>query len=181
MKRALIMAILTLCAWSVPPTGPIHITAQQSRQKGLPAVGLRLDTAGTSLVARSFPEPGVYLSLSGPPGGALQFQVLSTDARNTQELRKFIKDRFEKLRLRPKLGTAKSVTLAGQYRPTLGFVSGESQASTRWCAVLFAEKGKPSTVALFGVAAGSAEPGDGLDVLAHKELASVARSLKLDP
>lgn len=61
-----------------------------------------------------------------------------------------------------------AVRLADQERPALVFLTGQSHARTKWCAVEL-----PSLAVLFG-----ASPAE-KDVLAHTHLAPLAASLKV--
>jgi hypothetical protein len=50
---------------------PIKIAAADSARHGLPAAAIELDTSEIGFIGSAFPADGVYLSLSGPPGGPL--------------------------------------------------------------------------------------------------------------
>ncbi len=53
----------------------LHITALEAKAHQLLPVALTVDPAGLPLIEWRFPRPGVYLQLSGPPGGPLGLSV----------------------------------------------------------------------------------------------------------
>ncbi len=67
-----------------PPSAPrstvIAIEASAAAGRGLPPIGIRLDTAGAAMGVSVFPDARRYLGASGPPGAPLSFHVLATQA-----------------------------------------------------------------------------------------------------
>lgn len=61
-----------------------EVTAAEAADKGLPAVGVRLDLAGAGLHAAG-PVADAYARMSGPPGGPLLFQILALGAAPSLE------------------------------------------------------------------------------------------------
>lgn len=173
--RALLTLLLTLAVWAAPPADPIHITPAECQTHGLKPLEIRLEPAGTNMLTRRFPEKDVYLALSGPPGGPLSFQLLPCRAQNAAELRPFLEKRMSSYK--PQFGPASEIELAGAARASLGLITGESLARTRWCAVLLHDRG---CLALFGVSAGQDPPDNGHSVLKHKNLAPLVRTLKVN-
>ncbi|GMU55545.1 MAG: hypothetical protein AMXMBFR33_46910 [Candidatus Xenobia bacterium] len=146
-------------AWAAP-VSRVQITPEQCRQHGLAPVELSVDPTGTVLRPYLFPEKGVYLRMSGPPGGPLLMEVLARPGTLDQALAA----RFSALEERQPA----TVLLAGAERSALTFLTGQSHARTRWCAVEL-----PSLAVLFG-----ASPAE-KDVLTHTHLAPLAASLKV--
>lgn len=153
--------LLAGLAWAAP-VSRVLITPEQCRQHGLPPVELSVDPTGTVLRPYSFPEKGVYLRMSGPPGGPLLMEVLARPGTLDQAL----DARFPAI----EENRPCTVRLAGEERPARTFLTGQSHARTKWCAVEL-----PSLAVLFG-----ASPGE-KDVLAHAHLAPLAASLRIGP
>ncbi len=151
--------LLAGLAWAAP-MNRVLITPEQCRQHGMAPIELSVDPTDTVLRPFPFPEKGVYLRMSGPPGGPLLMEVLARPGALDQALAA----RFSALEEREPA----TVRLAGEERSALTFVTGQSQARTRWCAIEL-----PSLAILFG-----ASPSE-KDVLAHTHLAPLAASLKV--
>jgi hypothetical protein len=77
-RCALVVASLSLVA-PAPATAKdkriVTVTAKEAKAKGLWPLGLTLNITDTSLSSSRFPQKGVYLTMSGPPGGPLGIRV----------------------------------------------------------------------------------------------------------
>ena len=141
----------------------IHLTPAQCAAHELPPIDLSLDATGTAMMPFEFPGKGVYLRMSGPPGGPLMFEVIS----RPETLDQALATRFEGAHLE-EAHPCKAV-LAGKERVGKTFLLGQSLARTRWTALEM-----PGLAVLFGTSPGS-------DPLKHPHLAPLAASLKVSP
>lgn len=172
-------------AASPRPAGTVEITAAEAKAKGLPPVAFSLVASGGGWTVGKLPGQGVYLRLSGPPGGPLSFSVetFPNPRASGATLESWIRGRFNKPFRQPlTLGKPGRFTLAGGARPALAFTSGKSMARTAYCAVLVAAKSRPVTelVVLFGHGAPQGQPTCD-EIARHNSLAPVLQSFKLVP
>jgi hypothetical protein len=113
------------------------ITAAEADARGLPGVGFSLSHESL-MMWTPFPEPGVYVTLSGPPGGTLMLTVLPYQGKDEPgTLERHLRARAGKMRWQPLLfGKAERLALAGEQRHAIGFIANESHARARYCGVL---------------------------------------------
>lgn len=113
------------------------ITAAEASAHGLPGVGFSLAHEGL-MMWLPFPEPGIYVTLSGPPGGTLTLTVLPYQGKNEPAtLEQHLRGRAGKMRWQPmRFGKAERLTVAGEARHAIGFIANESMARARYCGVL---------------------------------------------
>lgn len=79
-RCALIVASLSFVAAAPAPATAkgkqiVTVTAKEAKAKGLWPLGISLNITDTSLSSSRFPDKGVYLTMSGPPGGPLGIRV----------------------------------------------------------------------------------------------------------
>ncbi len=55
--------------------GFISISAAQASAHGLPPVAIQFDCSKTGLIGFMFPEPRMFLRMSGPPGGPCRVEI----------------------------------------------------------------------------------------------------------
>ncbi len=116
--------------------GRAVIHAEDARAGGLPAVGFTVEWDTTPGFSPRMPlGGGMYLSLSGPPGGPLGMRVSSYtngDADHaTLEKNISVPQQFGYTK-----GAPEQVSLAGASRPALAYLSGQAIAKVHGCAVL---------------------------------------------
>jgi hypothetical protein len=158
--RTLLLVLLAGLAWGAE-VNKVHITPSECQQHQMAPLDLSVDATGTALRPIEFPEKGVYLRLSGPPGGPLLFEVMPGPMEESLKLR------FKELTLDERMPC--KAKLLGQQREGITFLVGSSHARTRWTVLQL-----PKIIVLFG-----ASPG--WDPLAHPDLAPLAASLELKP
>lgn len=164
----------------------VRIKARQAKQKGLPAIGFSVDPAGTAMSASPFPEDGVYLTLSGPPGGPLLFQVFAyrSNGHDAAALDAQIKARFNQPHQQPlQLDEQGTLKLSGSDRAIRTFITGSMpMIRTRWCAALIpAPSGHAEGLfVVFGDAAPAVKTAECAAIVAHPHLAPLVRSFAVD-
>jgi len=149
---------------------------------GLPALRVRLDTAGTPMLASATPEPGKYVIVSGPPGGVLQLDVWTSDQRGTDAaaIERAVRARLSQPYFQPLVvGAAEEIELAGARRTALALFSGSGMVRTAWCATLITA-GSSTALVTIGMAAGAEPEVPCSQVLAHPVLGKLAATLSLD-
>lgn len=156
-----------------------EVTASEAKAHKLPAVGFRVDSPGLEL--SKFPEPEIYLIGSGPPGGPLAAIVWSVlaSAGDAGALEKAVRGRHSEAWQQPLvIGEAATVTIGGEDRPALAFMTGTSLRKTAWCGVLV---GGPqgSVFITLGRSPGQAASMSCAEVLAQPSLAAFARTFAL--
>ena len=139
-------------------TAHIAVSREQAVAAGLPALGFALDTTGTGMSGFELGD-GAYLQLSGPPGGPMLLKL--SPATVGAELREVIAGgELAKVIEGPLLDD--QVTLLGEVRPAVAWITGESLARTSWCAVLLAPKAAaPDSPALL-LEVGTGHQGDAI-------------------
>lgn len=164
----------------------IRVKAKEAVKKGLPPIGFSIELTGTAMSGLAFPEKGLYLTASGPPGGTLLMQVLSYEAKihDPAALDAQIRAHFSKAWQQPLvLHQQGTLRLAGKQRPARAFMTGKSgMTRARWCAALVSPTGASGAGLLVAVgeAAGPDDPVTCAAVTAHKELAPLIRSFILE-
>jgi hypothetical protein len=159
----------------------IEVTAEEARSKGLPGIGFRVDMRGTAMSVGKFPEPGIYLIASGPPGGPLNSIVFPADGREgdasalEQAVRRHHAERWQQPLV---IGEPGEVMFAGASRPALAFTTKPSPARIAWCGVLISGNGGALLVTL-GHGAGQAASMSCGDIVAEPNLAAFARTFTL--
>lgn len=158
--RVFLLLLLAGLAWGAE-VNKVHITPSECQQHQMAQLDLSVDATGTALRAFEFPERGVYLRMSGPPGGPLQFEVVSGALEDALKLR------FKQLTLDERRPC--TARLMGQERQGTTFLVGTSHARTRWTALEV-----PQVTVMFGASPGA-------DPLTHPHLAPLAASLEVKP
>lgn len=163
----------------------VIVTAAAAQAAGLPPVGFSLSTADAAWTVRKFPGRGVFVQLSGPPGGplSLSVQTYPRPRASGSTLLRWILARFSKPFHRPlTIQPTKRFAFAGLPRPAVSFTSGSSMARTAYCAVLVASATTPPIefVVLFGHGAPRGQP-DCDAIAKHPSVAPVLASFKLLP
>jgi hypothetical protein len=131
----------------------IEIRPEDSLAHSLPAIGFRVDTGRTGLGGRPFASLGLYLTLSGPPGGPLSFCVSPALERESdavaveREVFRQLGDNFRKART----AAQGHVFIAGASRPAITYTAGEGFFSEATCATLV---GTPAGSLLVAVSIG---------------------------
>ena len=161
------------------PPRLMKVSAADAKAKGLPAIGLGVDLAGTAMSGAVLPDSDTYLRLSGPPGGPLLFRVepwREKDA-DASTLEKAMRARFSRPTDEPfVVGKAATVKIGGAARPALPFMTGQSMARTAWCAAVVPAGKEGSLLVLAGI--GGNAP-DCAVTLAHESIAALVRSFRL--
>ena len=163
----------------------VRIKPREAKKHALPPIGFRVDTAGTAMLASKFPDDGLYLTMSGPPGGPLLVQVYgyAGTAHDVATLEAQIRANYDKPWFQPfTLDQTTKLSLGGADRLARTFLTGKGHTRTRWCAALVpAPKGAAEgLVVVFGDAAGAETGADCAAIAAHAHLAPVLRSFQLD-
>jgi hypothetical protein len=159
----------------------IEVTAEEARSKGLPGIGFRVDMRGTAMSLAKFPEPGIYLIGSGPPGGPLNAIVFPADGHEgdagalEQAVRRHHAERWQQPLV---IGEPGEVMFAGGSRRALAFTTKPAPARIAWCGVLISGAGGSLLVTL-GHGAGQATSIPCADVITEPNFATFARTFAL--
>jgi hypothetical protein len=159
----------------------VQVSADESKEHGLPPIGMRVDATGTNLSLLKFPEPDKYLIASGPPGGPLLAIVWTTEEHESdaaaveRAVRKLFSNEWQKPL---EIGAAGTVTLAGASRPALAFTTGQSLRYTGWCGTLVTAKAG-SILVTFGITPNAGAKPACAEVLAEPNLAAFARTFSV--
>ncbi len=124
----------------------MKIAAADSARHGLPAASIELDVAQAAMWGQVFPGEGVYLNLSGPPGGPLGLALVAYEGiADAAALEEFAAKRFAgDTYVRKGPGT---VELAGRSRVAFTCGRGQSLArSTHLLALIPVKEGADSGV-----------------------------------
>lgn len=115
----------------------VKISSSEAARAGLPPVSIAVDPGKSGMAAKTFPEQGRYLQLSGPPGGPLGLKIdeCAGTSGTAASLGALAKKRFAGDPL--ELGAFEEITLAGARRAALSCTTGASQARAAHLLVLF--------------------------------------------
>ncbi len=164
-----------------PSASMVEVKADDAKEKGLPAIGMRVEPGTLSVLP--FPEPDKYLIASGPPGGPLLAIVWQADARTggAAAVDAAVRSHFAQPWQQPLvIGDATTLLIAGAKRPALAFMTGESMRKTAWCGVLVG--GASGTVLVtVGRAPGQATAMSCAEVIAEPSLAGFVKTFALVP
>jgi len=155
------------------------LSADDARRHELPAVGMRMIIGRTGLLAHRFPRPGVYLQLSGPPGGVVGVEISAcTDASPLELARQLFADLPGPV---PTFGDVEQVQLAGALREAVACDLGSpTPFARRACCVVKVAHRSGSALVRFS---GGLAPGVPLScaaVLANQALRIIASSFTLE-
>jgi hypothetical protein len=154
----------------------IRITTSDARTNGLPPVDISLDYSNTSLLATVFPRHGVYVQLSGPPGGPLGVSIEAAEPYDLAlSLEALIRQRFNHPADEPLVfGRQGEIELSAVRHKSLTFVSGSSHAKSVHVVTII--RGTNDTALLVDFHVGGSQP-DSTVVTGHPDLMQVARTL----
>ena len=164
----------------------IRVKARHAKKQGLPPIGFALDIGKTAMLASKFPEPGLYLTASGPPGGLLLLQVSGYrgEAHDQAALDAQIQARFSQPHHTPLvLHEAGTLRLSGADRVARSFMTGKHEMTrARWCAALVPSKtgAGEGLLVVIGEAAGPTDPVTCAAVAANRNLAPLVASFALE-
>jgi hypothetical protein len=168
-----------------PAAGTVTVTATEARAKRLPPIAFSLDANSAGWTVRKLPGQGMYLQLSGPPGGPLFFSVHAfPNPRTTSAtLVRWVRSQYSKPYQQPVTLTKPArFTLAGVARPAAALTSGRSMGRTASCAVLVTAPTTPPTALVVHFGHGAMRGLFSCDQIAkHPPLARVIGSFKLLP
>ncbi len=151
----------------------LSIPASEALAHGLPPVALRLDATGCGLWGTTFPAPRTFVSLSGPPGGPLFFEVASAPpgasarVRATMAASTWGRD--------PILEPGGTVEVNGVPRASFLFFSGRQNAATVGC-VVEVPVGEATLCVVFGHGGAPGSLSDGAAVARHPSLRGLLAS-----
>jgi hypothetical protein len=163
--------------------GRIRITAEAARERGLPAIAFTIDERDTGFSSTRFPEPEVYLTMSGPPGGPLLVMIRAWREASTDEgvIVRVLRERYSGPGWEPlAFGLPERTDLAGASRIMLPFTSGESLGRTIWCAIVVQPAPDASAGLLVTVGVGGRGAPDCRVPLGDEWIAKVLRTLRLE-
>jgi hypothetical protein len=164
-----------------PDSARLEVTPEQAHAAGLPALRVRVDTAGGPMLASATPEPGRYVGVSGPPGGVLQLDVWTTHERQpgTAAVERAIRARFNQPFHDPLvISSPARIELAGGTRDAVALFTGKDFTRTAWCAAIV-PAGSASALVTFGRSAGTAPAVTCQKLLEDATLGKVVRSLRI--
>ena len=132
------------------------------------------------MTSTTFPAPGTYLVVSGPPGGPLSLRVLDARGAKDDAALRAIVEREHATDKPLDIGAPAELTLAGAPRRALPYTTGSSPLTrTGHCAILLTTS-RDSLALLFSAGIGNAPAPSCADTLAHAKLAPLVRSFRLD-
>ena len=175
--RPAYLALLVACIGQATPTpeDTMHITASDAEGHGLPAVELQIDPG--ALTGSLFPDDGVYLTLSGPPGGLLLLQVYPAGPGGATGLERMLRVHFDKPWWQPlSFETSERAVIAGAERDAMRFSTLEGVRRVAWCGALL--PARSDLLLVVGVEAPT--PLTCAQLVLHPQLAPALASLVVD-
>jgi len=160
-------------------TSMVKTTAADARAHGLPAATISVEPGATGMAASTFPEDGVYLRLSGPPGGPLGLiMARATTAGDEAGMKALVNTRFTGRS--PAAGTFARVELGDAVRPAITCTTDSSAARAHHLLVLFAQPGVSGGVLLdFWMPAGTSPTPEPREMLEHARYAALLKSVSV--
>ena len=158
----------------------VRITAAEARKHGLPGASITLEPGATGLSAATFPEDGMYLRMSGPPGGPLGLIVAhATQAAGDEAALKALAEKRFAGRS-PAVGTFDRVELSGAVRHVLTCTTDSSAARAHHLLVHFARPDATDGILLdFWMPAGTSPAPAPQAMLEHPRYAALLKSVSV--
>lgn len=156
----------------------VEIHPSDLKQRGLPAVSIRVDAAAAGMSARLFPAKDTILALSGPPGGPLVLVIWDCTALATDV------EAAIRARLVPPWTNALEVrhrdegTILGAKREGMTFFTGSGLARIAWFAVL-AQVREAQLLVAVGVPGSAPDDIPAAEVLSNPAIKKVVQSLQV--
>ncbi len=160
--------------------GRVVVTASDALSGGLPAVGFTAQwSKSPGFLARMPLSGGMYLGLSGPPGGPLNVSV--TAYKKGEATHDTLEKNVSIPQLGHTMGPAETVMFAGSNRPAVAYLFGKSISKTHGCAILVAAKpgATEGLVVSFNTSGVSVTQPSCPTVLAQASFAELVRSFSL--
>ena len=174
--------VLAGCGLSSASGRGVKVSSADAARHHLSAMGFEFVlAAGVDWSSSLFPDPGTYVSASGPPGGPLFIGVQSFN-RGTGQPATLAQTVSAQSLPSLVLGTAAKVQMAGVSRQAQSYTFGKGNFRTHGCAVLIPRA--PSTedglVVTFWVGLHNDSGPDCQAVLRSRDLAPTAESFRLN-
>ena len=174
-------ALLVACASSSVSSGRVNLSKADARKNNLTAMGFEFSLAPEiDWTTHLFPDPGVYFTASGPPGGPLFLQMRSF--RRTGPAADALRDRLRRRGLPDlRFGSETKVLLAGEPRLAQPYAFGSADFPTYGCDVLLNDRDQADRgcIVTFWVGLPPETEPDCRLVLASRDLAPTAKSLTI--
>jgi hypothetical protein len=157
----------------------VTISAKDAAAKKLPAVDVSMDATGTFIVSR-FPEKGVLLRLSGPPGGPLGASIRAYRGHLPGK-----KAALALLKAHVKgkpfaLGKLARIKVAGRYRWVVSYGVGRPPAASHGCLIMLEKKGAREGVILrFWASSGGKKPPSCTTLMGYDTFRPIFKTLKV--
>lgn len=157
----------------------VNISAKDAAAKKLPAVDISMDATGTFIVSR-FPEKGVLLRLSGPPGGPLGASIRSYTGHLPGK-----KAALALLKARVKgkpfaLGKLARIKVAGGYHWVVSYGVGRPPAASHGCLIMLDRKGaREGLILRFWASSGGKRPPSCTTLMGYDTFRPIFKTLQV--
>ena len=157
----------------------IRITAEEAKSNGLAANGFSIDTTGTAMTGLKFPDPGYFVTFSGPPGAEQLLHVIDYEYKDAN-VSALVTQYFGQKWYRPLIiGKPEKLPLAGTSRDAVSFQTGEGRTKSAWCLALIPGVAGHGLAVAFGHSVGPDDAPGCAVVAQHAQFEPLLRTLTL--
>ena len=159
----------------------VRITAQESKNQGLPAATIILDTGEQGLIGWKFAKQGEYLVLSGPPGAPLGLHIthVAQAPNNEADWKKLVEEQYRKRS--PEPGSVGEIKLDDNPHAVFSFTSDKGPGRSHHLMTLFPIPKTKAGIVVDYFEAGDETPTPSPQAMfAKKDTAHVMKSLKIE-
>jgi hypothetical protein len=157
------------------------VTPQQSAAHGLSPLRIEVDLKAARMIAAPFPDTGMYMSASGPPGSPESFAIFSARPTTVQpaSIASAAHESLVNGWIQPvAIGEPTTTRIAGEEQPALAITTGRGVTLTSWCATIVAA-GDIGALVMFGLAASATRMPTARAIAEHPSLSAIARTLRI--